>query len=190
MNTLQFLTKKGFHSLLVFGFLLSAYAFTPCGPEVWKPSAKNLNTSNPQQLQSNNSGVTLGVASIVKFDWIKGNYEWYQPSKQRLQQSQFVFKDGGDFVYVLPYDYTTTYRLYGSWYRSDSGDLFFEGSTGSSNGAGSGTSIHVNGRVYEYGSQLRATLSYASGANYYAKVNNTEFVNSASKRFNALVVLE
>jgi hypothetical protein len=72
---------------------------------------------------------------------------------------------------------------------NEEGERIFEGSTGSSNGAGSGTSILISGRVYSYAGQSRATISYASGASYYAKVNNSEFTNSASKRFNAKVVL-
>jgi len=72
---------------------------------------------------------------------------------------------------------------------NDAGERIFQGSTGSNNGAGSSTSILVSGRTYTHAGQTRATMSYASGANYYAKVNNTEFTNSASKRFNAKVVL-
>lgn len=148
------------------------------------------NSITPTAPASDKCLSSFSVASILEFDWIRGNYEWQQPSQQRLLASQFIFNAGGSFTYVLPYDYSTTYYLYGTWYLSDSGECFFEGSTGTSNGAGSGTSIHINGRVYQYGSQTRATISYASGANYYAKVNNAEFVNSASKRFNAKIVLE
>lgn len=129
------------------------------------------------------------VSSIVEFDWVKGNYDWIVPSKQRLLLSQFVFSEDGSFTYVLPYDNTTTYRLYGAWAFNDEGERIFQGSTGTNNGAGSSTSILVSGRTYVYGGQTRATLSYASGANYYAKVNNAEFANSASKRFNAKIVL-
>lgn len=132
---------------------------------------------------------TYTVSSIVEFEWIKGNYEWVQPSRQRLLQSQLVFNKDGSFVYVLPYDTYTTYYLSGAWYLNDSGERIFEGSTATSNGAGSGTKILINGKMYKYGSETRAVISYASGANYYAKVNGTEFSNNVSKQFNAKVVL-
>lgn len=167
---------------------------TVCDPATWEALAKGLESYNQQQQSTTNAnasqtGVTYQVSSIVEFDWLKGNYDWIAPSKQRLLQSRFVFHGDGSFTYVLPYDNTTTYRLYGAWSLNDSGERVFQGSTGTNNGAGSSTSILVSGRTYSYAGQMRATISYASGANYYAKVNNTEFTNSASKRFNAKVVL-
>lgn len=167
---------------------------TACDPATWEALAQGLESYNQQQQTSANTnasqgGATFRVSSIVEFDWLKGNYDWIAPSKQRLLQSQFVFHADGSFTYVLPYDNTTTYRLNGDWSFNDSGERVFQGSTGTGNGAGSSTSILVSGRTYSYAGQVRATLSYASGANYYAKVNNTEFNNSASKRFNAKIVL-
>ncbi len=172
--------------------LLLSSIFSACDPATWDALAQGLETYNQQQTNISNTsqaGTTFRVSAIAEFDWIKGNYDWIAPSKQRLLQSQFVFHGDGSFTYVLPYDNTTTYRLYGAWSFNDDGERIFQGSTGSSNGAGSSTSILISGRTYAYAGQTRATITYASGANYYAKVNNAEFTNNASKRFNAKVVL-
>lgn len=172
-------------------FALAIFAFYDS--KTWEVLVQKLNANRKESIAYNSltqkGGATFQVSSIVQFDWLKGNYEWAEPSKQRLLQSQFIFNSDGSFTYVLPYDNSTTYRLYGAWSLNEEGERIFEGSTGSSNGAGSGTSILISGRVYSYAGQSRATISYASGASYYAKVNNSEFTNSASKRFNAKVVL-
>jgi len=173
--------------------LLISGIYSACDPATWEALVQGLESYNQQQQTAASTtsqrGDSFRVNSIVEFDWLKGNYDWIEPSKQRLLQSQFVFHSDGSFTYILPYDNSTTYRLYGTWWLTDAGERRFEGSTGSSNGAGSGTSILISGRTYAYAGQTRATMSYASGATYYAKVNNSEFQNSASKRFNAKVVL-
>ena len=85
--------------LLTFFFVL--LAFTSCEQT---DDAVEMNGMEGKTLTMNRA---YTVEDVTEFNWITGNQEWRQPSKDRLWSSQFTFKSNDEFIYQ--FDYSTNF---------------------------------------------------------------------------------
>lgn len=145
---------------------------------------------NDESSTSITSGTTLSTVSVDQFIWIEGLPSWQQDSKSRLYSSKFKFGSAGDFTYTFQHDSSYKYTLQGEYYQ-DGNEYLFVAVRNTNNGAGSGTQILVQGKISpKSNGQYRVQMDYGSSANYSAIVNNQHFLNSASKRFQAVMTVE
>lgn len=136
------------------------------------------------------SGTTLSTVSVDQFIWIEGLSSWKQDSKNRLYSSKFIFGASGRFTYTFQYDSSRKYTLSGEYYPNGNEYLFIADRY-TNNNAGSGTQMLVQGRISpKNNGQYRVQMDFGSSANYSAIVNNQQFLNSASKRFQAAMTVE
>lgn len=139
--------------------------------------------------RDSDTALSLYVSKIVNFSWIRGRTSWISSSKERLRNSRIDFDDYGNCTFIMPWDNSTTYRLKGDYWTDGDDVIHFLVSRRTSNYAGSGTQLLISGSIYTRGNNIYADLDYGSKANYYADVNDTQFFNTASKRFTAKVAL-
>ncbi|MCO6475917.1 MAG: hypothetical protein J5I94_04810 [Phaeodactylibacter sp.] len=145
---------------------------------------------NNESGQAMTPGTTLSTISVDQFTWIEGLPSWRQASENRLYSSKFIFGASGNFTYAFRYDNAHTYTLSGEYYPDGNEYVFIAGGS-TSNNAGSGTQILVQGSIRpKSNGQYRVQMEYGSSANYSAIVNNQQFLNSASKRFRAVMTVE
>jgi hypothetical protein len=137
------------------------------------------------------TNVNYTVVSIDQFDWITGSSAWIQDSKSRLKTSKFKFKTNGEMTYVFDFDASNTYTLTGEYFENGSGGYEFYAVRNTSNGAGSGTQVIVEGTINSGSDgQFKVNMEYGSAANYSAYVNNQSFFSQASKRFSTTITIE
>ena len=145
---------------------------------------------NNESGQAVSPGTTLSTVSVDQFNWIEGLPAWQQDSRTRLYSSKFKFGTAGGFTYTFQYDSTHKYTLHGEYYQ-DGNEYLFVAIRNTNNGSGSGTQVLVQGLITPTGNgQYRVQMDYGSSANYSAIVNNQQFLNSASKRFQAVMTVE
>jgi hypothetical protein len=160
--------------------VLSLFAFSSCAKE----------STSGDTAASIKTGATYSTVSIDQFSWITGSSSWVQPSKDRLESSQFKFKSNGTMTYQFDYDNSTTYTLSGEYYENSNGGYSFVADYSTNNGAGSGTQILVEGTIDPLSNgNFQVDMEYGSSANYSAIVNNQQFFSQSSKRFTTVMTI-